>query len=75
MSAREEAKRPTCDTPGCRRPIPKGGEGHPEICPTCLTAARLYGRPPPDPLPIPIRLGCPGCGVGRRISATIEVQS
>lgn len=38
-------KRPTCDTPGCRRPIPKGGEG-----------------PPPDPLPIPIRLGCPGCG-------------
>lgn len=55
-------KRPTCDTPGCRRPIPKGGEGHPEICPTCLTAARLYGKPPPDPLPIPIRLGCPGCG-------------
>ena len=28
--------RPTCDTPGCGRPIPKGGEGHPEICPTCL---------------------------------------
>ena len=30
------AKRPTCDTPGCGRPIPVGGEGHPEICPTCL---------------------------------------
>ena len=30
--------RPTCDTPGCGREIPKGGEGHPEICPTCLTA-------------------------------------
>ena len=29
-------KRPTCDTPGCGQPIPKGGEGHPEICPTCL---------------------------------------
>ena len=25
-----------CDTPGCGRPIPKGGEGHPEICPKCL---------------------------------------
>jgi hypothetical protein len=30
------AKRPTCDTPGCGRPIPKGGEGYPEICPRCL---------------------------------------
>ena len=29
--------RPTCDTPGCGKPIPKGGEGHPEICPDCLT--------------------------------------
>lgn len=29
-------KRPTCDTPGCGREIPVGGEGHPEICPTCL---------------------------------------
>ena len=28
--------RPTCDTPGCGREIPKGGEGHPEICPMCL---------------------------------------
>ena len=32
-----ESGRPTCDTPGCGREIPKGGEGHPEICPTCLT--------------------------------------
>lgn len=30
------SERPTCDTPGCGRPIPKGGEGHPEICPACL---------------------------------------
>lgn len=30
--------RPTCDTPGCGKPIPKGGAGHPEICPDCLTA-------------------------------------
>lgn len=30
------SNRPTCDTPGCGKPIPKGGEGHPEICPTCL---------------------------------------
>lgn len=29
-------KRPKCDTPGCGRPIPVGGEGHPEICPKCL---------------------------------------
>jgi hypothetical protein len=29
-------KRPTCDTPGCGKKIPKGGEGHPEICPDCL---------------------------------------
>jgi hypothetical protein len=28
--------RPTCDTPGCGKPIPVGGEGHPEICPDCL---------------------------------------
>jgi hypothetical protein len=31
-------KRPTCDTPGCGRPIPVGGEGHPEICTACLSA-------------------------------------
>ena len=31
-----ESKRTTCDTPGCGREIPKGGEGLPEICPTCL---------------------------------------
>jgi hypothetical protein len=30
------SERPICDTPGCGREIPKGGEGHPEICPTCL---------------------------------------
>ena len=32
------SKRPICETPGCGRAIPKGGEGHPEICPDCLTA-------------------------------------
>jgi hypothetical protein len=32
-------RRPTCDTPGCGRSIPKGGEGHPEICPRCLDFA------------------------------------
>lgn len=30
--------RPICDTPGCGREIPVGGESHPEICPTCLDA-------------------------------------
>ena len=35
-------KRPTCDTPGCGRPIPKGGEGHPEICPVCLACLQLH---------------------------------
>lgn len=34
----EDEERPVCDTPGCGRPIPVGGEGHPEICPTCLAA-------------------------------------
>ena len=35
------AKRPTCDTPGCHQPIPKGGEGHPEMCPDCLAIDRV----------------------------------
>jgi hypothetical protein len=39
--------RPICDTPGCGREIPVGGEGHPEICPTCLAAIRLHHPPPP----------------------------
>jgi hypothetical protein len=30
------SERPVCDTPGCGREIPIGGEGHPEICPVCL---------------------------------------
>lgn len=30
------SERPICETPGCGREIPPGGEGHPEICPTCL---------------------------------------
>lgn len=30
------SKRPTCETPGCGRSIPVGGEGHPEVCPKCL---------------------------------------
>jgi hypothetical protein len=38
------SKRPTCDTPGCGRPIPVGGEGHPEICPTCLYWMRRVDR-------------------------------
>lgn len=36
--------RPTCDTPGCKRPIPEGGEGHPEICPMCLYWMREVDR-------------------------------
>jgi hypothetical protein len=32
------SERPTCDTTGCGKPIPVGGEGHPEICPDCLAA-------------------------------------
>ena len=31
-----ELTRPICDTPGCGRSIPVGGEGHPQICPHCL---------------------------------------
>lgn len=34
--------RPTCETPGCGRPIPPGGEGAPEICPTCLAALEKH---------------------------------
>ena len=37
------SKRPTCDTPGCGKPIPKGGEGHPEICPMCLACLQMHG--------------------------------
>jgi hypothetical protein len=37
--------RPVCDTPGCGRTIPRGGEGHPEICPVCLAAIAMH-RPP-----------------------------
>lgn len=36
-------ERPICETPGCGRTIPKGGEGHPETCPTCLACLRLHG--------------------------------
>jgi hypothetical protein len=28
--------RPTCETPGCGRQIPIGGEGSPEMCPKCI---------------------------------------
>jgi hypothetical protein len=38
------SKRPTCDTPGCGREIPVGGEGHPEICPMCLYWMREVDR-------------------------------
>lgn len=52
--------RPVCDTPGCGRTIPEGGEGHPEICPTCLACLKFHGElaglggspavvPPPAP--------------------------
>lgn len=37
-----KSKQPTCDTHGCGRPIPRGGEGHPQICPRCLDAAALH---------------------------------
>ena len=37
-----EVTRPRCDTPGCKRAIPKGGEGHPEICPVCLAALQMH---------------------------------
>lgn len=33
-------ERPTCETPGCGRPIPVGGEGCPETCPVCLAFER-----------------------------------
>jgi predicted RNA-binding Zn-ribbon protein involved in translation (DUF1610 family) len=56
-------KRPTCDTPKCGRPIPVGGEGHPEICPACLEAMKIaYAeRPPRTTEPIPMRITCPDC--------------
>jgi hypothetical protein len=59
--------RPVCETPGCGRRIPKGGEGHPETCPVCLACLRLHGAPHrvvgmSPPAPIPIRLECPTCG-------------
>lgn len=52
--------RPTCDTPGCGRKIPVGGEGHPEICPTCLDAEKAAEKRRKDA--IPMRLPCPECG-------------
>ncbi len=36
--------RPTCETPGCGKPIPKGGEGHPEICPDCLVLEERFNH-------------------------------
>lgn len=40
-----------CDTPGCGRPIPAGGEGHPEICPKCLDDEEAQRRSaPPRPI-------------------------
>ena len=58
------AKRPICETPGCGRTIPKGGEGHPETCPTCLACLRLHGASTDARHggPIPMRLECPACG-------------
>jgi hypothetical protein len=58
-------KRPICETPGCGRTIPKGGEGHPEMCPVCLEVERrvLAERKRDEPNePIPMRLPCPECG-------------
>lgn len=40
----KESHQPVCDTPGCGRPIPPGGEGHPEICPTCLACLELHDQ-------------------------------
>lgn len=56
--------RPKCDTPGCGRVIPKGGEGHPEICPVCLACLRLHAFSAPNAPkpPIPMILLCPACG-------------
>lgn len=36
--------RPICETPGCGRPIPIGGEGCPEICPDCLVLLEIAER-------------------------------
>ena len=58
-------KQPICDTPGCGRTVPKGGEGHPEICPVCLGCIKLHARyalPQKAAEPVPIRLECPNCG-------------
>lgn len=57
----------TCDTPGCGRPIPKGGGGHPEICPICLECLKFHGQKTRQAesqavVPLPLRLHCPGCG-------------
>ena len=55
--------RPRCETKGCGRPIPVGGEGD-EICPACLNAMEnaLRDYRPAAPAPIPMRLVCEGCG-------------
>ncbi len=49
-----------CDTPTCGRPIPAGGGGHPEICPTCLECLRVNATSPT--YPVPMLLWCPSCG-------------
>jgi len=51
------AKQPTCDTPGCGRTIPKGGEGHPEICPTCLACLKMHNARPVPASPIDPKAG------------------
>lgn len=54
---------PVCSTPTCGRPIPKGGEGHPEICPTCLACLKFHEHVvAPQTLPLPMRIHCPKCG-------------
>ena len=65
MSGRRRSPRPVCDTPGCGRTIPIGGEGHPEICPVCIAALNLHDVPRPV-VPVPMILHCPKCG-GRHI--------
>ena len=48
------ASRPRCETPGCGRPIPTGGEGHPQICPTCLACLEMHDKTihKPDTRPV-----------------------
>lgn len=64
--------RPTCETPGCGREIPIGGEGYPEICPTCLRDEATRAGRTPSAAAVPER---PAAGARERVLAVIQRQT